>query len=65
MIRFVISLVIVALVLGVVMALRMRSPREMTCSKCGGEGTWEGVRMQERCDACGGTGRVQRTGSRD
>ena len=65
MFRFIISLVIVALILGVVMALRMRSPKEMTCSKCGGEGTWEGVRMRERCDACDGTGRVRRSGSLD
>ena len=65
MIRFVVGLAIVAIILVAVVALRMRTSAWVTCSRCKGEGTWEGVRMRERCDACDGTGRVRRSGSLD
>ena len=64
-VRLLVGLVLVAIIIVAVVALRMRASSWMTCSRCKGEGSWEGVRMQERCDACDGSGRVRRTGSQD
>ena len=63
--RFIVGLALVAVILVIVVVLRMRAFSWQKCGKCKGEGSWEGVRMREQCDACDGSGRVRKSGSLD
>ena len=61
MIRVVMVLVVLlVIVLAIVLFVKHASPYRR-CGKCNGLGYWEGVRMRERCDQCGGSGRIRKS----
>lgn len=37
---------------------------ELRCPRCLGKGSWKGVREQEKCDRCNGTGKLLKENNR-
>ena len=59
-IRLVLLLALAMIVVLVIARVVKSASPYLKCGKCDGLGYWEGVRMRERCDACGGSGKIRK-----